>query len=148
MLYQFPIWIRSIHCLLQNHTVYFALKESMDVVPTLLADDVAFLIDQIEQDPTSFTGYQNLMQRNTHHEVHHLLRALHRYSALNKAHAQDELIDMMAHNGKWLHQLRRTQLKQSIQSYELLGLFPMGLTGLFLVAQMAGYVMSMMQGGF
>lgn len=145
--FQFPIWLRQLQILLQTNTVSQSLQLSLLYAPKLIQDDLAKLIQEINQDALNITPYLNFLSMYHLSEIERAMKLLYRYNTVGKDDAYLQFNRMIQTTTKWLRSERDQHHKDFLSSYEWLSMIPLfGVTVLFL-AIMCEILMNMFTNG-
>lgn len=147
LLYEFPIWLRQLQCLLAYNTVYQALKTSQNIAPKSLRTAIEDLIVGIQQQPTSVTPYHRFMEAYDSFEVRKVMKILHRVSVTGTQDATTRLNAMILESHHWLTVSRNQKKEQLMTQVSALGLIPLTSVGLLFLLLMGLVVACLMEGG-
>lgn len=146
--YAFPIWIRSIQCLLQSHTVVSAIRESYDDAPLVLKDELLSLVERLEHRPEDLSSYTLFMSNYENLEILKMMKHLYRYSRSGSSDSADAMYRMVDYASEWMADVRRKKQSSLVSSYSWLGIVPVAAVSIFFVLIMFFVIVQMFEGGW
>ncbi|WP_228410602.1 hypothetical protein [Erysipelothrix piscisicarius] len=147
LLYEFPMWLRELQCLLAYNTVYQAIKLSYPIAPKSLRGSIKELVRGIEVQPSSIGPYHNFLKDYDSLEVRKVMKVLHRVSVSGTNDANIRLNAMIVESHHWLMFSRNQKKEVRITHVSALGLIPLICVGLLFLLLMGLVVVSLMEGG-
>lgn len=146
--YAFPIWIRTIQCLLQNNTVVSAVSLSLKFVPEVLRNDLEYLVVRLEAAPESLSSYEEFMSEHKNIEIQKMMKHLYRYSRSGSKDSADAMFRMVDHASIWMGDVRTEKQSAIISSFSWLGIIPVASVSIFFVLIMFFVMVQMFEGGW
>lgn len=146
--YAFPIWIRTIQCLLQNNTVVSAVRMSLKFVPEVLKNDLELLLVRLEAAPESLSSYEAFMSEYKNIEIQKMMKHLYRYSRSGSKDSADAMFRMVDHASAWMGDVRTEKQSAIISSFSWLGIIPVASVSIFFVLIMFFVMVQMFEGGW
>ena len=96
----FPEWITTMTLLLQNHTVFNAMKASMDNAPAILKPELEQLVDEIKKNPENIAAYQSFFAFLNLDEVKTAMQILYTLSETGNGDMKTQLHSLQSTNMK------------------------------------------------
>lgn len=146
--YAFPIWIRTIQCLLQNNTMVSAIKLSLDYAPSLLMIELELLLDRLESSPESLSSYEGFMGRYQSLEIKKMMKQLYRYSRSGSDDNAESMYRMVDYASSWMAEVRKEKHVGIVSGYSWLGIIPVASVSIFFVLIMFYVMLQMFEGGW
>lgn len=147
LLYEFPIWLRELQCLLAYNTVYQAIKTSCEIAPKSLRYSINELVKGIEMYPSSIEPYHNFLKDYDSLEVRRVMKVLHRVGTAGTDDASIRLNAMISESHQWLMFSRNQKKEMKITQISAMGLIPLVCVGILFLLLMGIVVVSLMEGG-
>lgn len=145
--YEFPLWLRQLQVLLQNHTVLQAMEFSLERSPAILRHSIAELISVVQKNPVGIQPYLDFMKEYEIYEMQKAMKLLYRYHFVGAEESYQQFHRMIEATGKWLRQARKEKKANQMAMLQWIGMVPLfGVTFMFLV-MMIVVIMEMMKGG-
>ncbi|HEY4537201.1 MAG TPA: hypothetical protein VIG45_01965, partial [Erysipelothrix sp.] len=89
--YEFPLWFRQVHGLLQTNTVYNALCISRSFAPPLIKQELEVMLSKLEINPLDRSIYEEFMMQYDLYEIKKSMLSLYRMNFMN----EDEIIEVI-----------------------------------------------------
>lgn len=147
LLYEFPMWLRELQCLLAYNTVYQAIKTSYEIAPKSLRYSINELVKGIEMHPSSIAPYHAFLKEYDSLEVRRVMKVLHRVGIAGTDDATTRLNAMIAESHHWLMFSRNQKKEMKITQISAMGLVPLVGVGIIFLLLMGLVVVSLMEGG-
>lgn len=131
--FQFPIWLRQLQILLQTNTVAASLQISKETAPSLIAEDLDVLIEELAVDAIHLQPYLNFLKRFRLAEIERAMKLLYRYNSVGKQDAYAQFNRMIQSTTKWLRNERYARSESKMMLHQWWGMLPLfGVTVLFM----------------
>lgn len=146
--YAFPIWIRTIQCLLQNNTMVSAIKVSLDKAPKILKPELQALVERLEHHPEDLQSYDQFMQSYESLEIKKMMKQLYRYSRSSSKDSAESMYRMVDYTSIWTGEVRRKKYEAVVGGYSWMGIIPVASVSVFFVLIMFYVMLQMFERGW
>lgn len=82
--YDFPLWLSSLEVLIVSNNIPNTLKKSIPTCPLSFKQDLIYLVDQVEKDPTNQIFYREFLSQYHNESIREMMLDLYQFNFLNK----------------------------------------------------------------
>lgn len=125
---EFPRWLLQVSLLLQSENVQVAIFKSLKDAPVLMQDELAKLILELKNEPTSMKPYNNFLEDYNMPEVRSAMKMLFSLSEGTGANASDQIEDIIRRNQQMMNKAEKLRMEDTAS----------GMYALFLAPQLTG----------
>ncbi len=146
--YEFPMWMRSIQCHLQNSTVVSAIQSSHKTAPTLIQYHLEDLIWKLSYKPDDLQTFEGFMSEYENVDIRKMMKVLYRYTVMSKDEGSKHLDRMIQSTSQWMAHSRTLKQTEKLDVYSILGIIPVFVVSVFFILMMGLMMLVMFEGGW